>query len=126
MDPIKGINQIAQILRRKMAERDSAQVKPGSGIDSAAGSASLGRGSKARPDEVKRKIGERIRALPEKERKSPKAARIFVETVIAWEFGEQLLQEPQFTDLSKEVVDALTGNSAVWEKMQTLLGGLAR
>jgi hypothetical protein len=52
-------------------------------------------------------IVERIRALPEEERTSPKAARIFVETVIAWEFGEQLLQDPQFTDLSKEVVNAL-------------------
>jgi hypothetical protein len=126
MDPIKGINQIAQILRQKMAERKSAQVQSGSGIDAATVGASVGKGSKASTDEVKRKIGERIRALPEEERKSPQAARIFVETVIAWEFGEQLLQDPQFTDLSTEVVNALAGNPAVWEKMQTLLGGLGR
>jgi hypothetical protein len=121
MDPIKGMNHITRILRQKMAERNSSQIKSDSGNYASLNSAGPGKLPKASADEVKHKIGERIRALPDKEKKGPKAAHIFVETVITWEFGEQLLQDPQFMDLSKEVVDAMAENPSVWKKMQTLL-----
>lgn len=126
MDPIKGMNHITRILRQKMAERKSSQVKSDSGSYASLNSAGPGKLPKASVDEVKRKIGERIRALPDEEKKGTKAAHIFVETVIAWEFGEQLLQDPQFMDLSKEVVNAMAENPSVWEKMQTLLDGFGQ
>lgn len=126
MDPIKGMNQIAQILRQKLAERNASHIKSSSGSDASPSRSAPARAPKATVDDIKRKIGERIGALPDKERRSPRAAQIFVEIVITWEFGEQILQDPQFTDLANEVVNAMVENPVVWEKMQTLLDGLGR
>lgn len=119
MDPIKGMNQITQILRQKLSERSSSLT----GTDTALSNAGMqaGPATKAGVDEIKRKIGARIKALSDDERRGTKAVQIFVESVITWEFGDQLLQDPQFTNLSKEIVQAMSENQGVWKKMQALL-----
>jgi hypothetical protein len=123
MDPIKGMNQITRLLRQKLSERSSAL----SGTGTAESHAALQSGPATRIgiDEIKRKIGVRIKALSEDDRKGPKAVQIFVELVITWEFGDQLLQDPQFTNLSREIVQAMSENPDVWKKMQALLNQIA-
>ena len=51
---------------------------------------------------------------------------MFVEIVITWEFGEQLLQDPQFTELTKDVVKTMEQDPTTWKQLQTLLYELRR
>lgn len=121
MDPVKGINQIARILRQKISERSPSSSKTDLNTSTLTAAPHGGAAAKANVDELKRKIAERIKALSADDRRKTKAAQIFVEMVMTWEFGEQLLQDPQFTELSKEVVNAMAENPALWKKLQTLL-----
>jgi len=123
MDPIKGMNQITQILRQKLSGRSSPLAGTGNASSNAA--RQTGPAARAGIDEIKRKIGARIKSLSEDERRGAKAVQIFVESVITWEFGDQLLQDPQLTDLSKEIVQAISENQDVWNKMQALLNQIA-
>ena len=126
MDSIKGLNQIAEILRQKMAERGSNLSKSSSRADASPSASRSQTAARPDTDEIKRRIGERIRSLQDDEKKDTKGAQVFVETVMTWEFGEHLLNDPQFTDLSNEVVKSIAENPAAWKKMQALLAELGR
>ncbi len=119
MDPVKGINQVAQILRQKLSERSPDIAKS---INTAATTAQAScTASKATPEEIKRKIEERIKALADEDQQGDKAVQIFVEVILTWEFGDQLLQDPKFTELSKEVAIAMNSNPETKAKLSTLL-----
>lgn len=120
MDPISGIGQIVQILRRKLGERSAPRA--GAGVASKTPGAKPAR--KASPEEIRRKIGARIQALAAEERQGPKAARVLVESIIAWEFGDQVMEDPEFAELSKDIVDAITGDDKSAVRLQTLLSQL--
>jgi len=83
-----------------------------------------GSAAKAEPEKIKRKIGDRIKALSVEDRCGPKAAQIFVEVVMTWEFGENLLHDPAFTELSRDVVKSMTDNPKIWSKLKMLLAEL--
>jgi hypothetical protein len=123
MDPIKGMNQITRLLRQKLAQRSS--TLPGTGTAEPHAALQAGPATRAGIDEIKRKIGARIKALSDDDRKGPKAVQIFVEVVITWEFGDQLLHDPQFTNLSREIVQAISENPDARKKMQALLNQIA-
>jgi hypothetical protein len=121
VDPLSGLSQITQILRKKLSERSSSRV--GKNVDTPLSGFCAPSPPRTKPsaEEIKRKIGERIRNLSADDRRGKKGAQIFVELVLMWDFGEQLLRDPQFTELSKEVVNAMAENSTVWNHLQTLL-----
>lgn len=121
MDPVNGINQIVQILRKKIGERSTATV---SKSDSSAGgmsNAQTQRRSIASAEDIQRKIGARIRALSEDQRHGTKATQVFVETIITWELGDGLLQDPRFAQLSKDVVNTIDENKVLRSQMRELL-----
>lgn len=124
MDSINGLNQIAQIIRQRLsADRSSPSVTKE--MDLSATSSAAAGGAKVSADEIKRKIGGRIKALSGEERRGKKAAQIFVEVVLMWEFGDQMLNDPQFAELSNDVVESMVENPVVWKKLQTLLSQLS-
>ncbi len=123
MDPVNGLSQLVQILRQKVTEHSPA-LSQQKVSHSGTANTPLRTGTKASIEETKRKIGERIKALSDEDARSTKGAQIFVEVVMTWEFGNQLLQDAQFTELSKDIVTTMSGNSTVWTQLQTLLSEL--
>ena len=121
MDPVNGVGQIVQILRRKLGERRVDR----SSTDSSSKSAGTNRTRKAPAEEIRRRIGTRIGELDEDDRTGPKAAQIFVESVIAWEFGDDVLQDPEFGELAREVAETITGNDQSSARLKSLLGDLS-
>ena len=122
MDPINGLSQIMRVLRERLAQKSSSSEK--SSAKSGAASPSRKSTSKAAPDEIMRRIGERIRALSPDERRGGKGIQIFVESVLVWEFGEELLQDPRFTEIAKEVQSSISENSTARDKLLSLLNQL--
>ncbi|MBV1789692.1 hypothetical protein KQ940_16680 [Marinobacterium sp. D7] len=124
MDPINGLSQITQILRQKLSEHTKTQKKSGSSGSHA--STSDKRAEKPSIQEIERKIAERIKALSDEELRGKKGSQIFVETVIAWEFGEQLLADPDFADFASDVVKTLHEHPDVKDKLGKMLTSLQR
>ena len=120
MDPVSGLNQLMQVLRQKLSERPPAIAKK----QTASANTTADASTKVSVDAIKRKIGARIKTLPDGEAASTQAAQIFVEAVMTWEFGDQLLQDPQFSQLAKDVVKAMAENPKVWRQLQTSLNEL--
>lgn len=119
MDPVNGL---VQILRQKLSERpssvDNKHIAKSSSSKTDTSSHSE---TKLSVDQVKRKIGERVKSLSEDDYQPTHAAQIFVESIITWEFGDQLLQDPKFGELSKDVVNTLSEHPVVWKQMQRML-----
>lgn len=117
MDPVNGL---VQILRQKLSERPNTVESKNTSKPSATNTTSSTE-AKLSIGEVKRKIGERVKALSDDEHQPTHAAQIFVESIITWEFGDQLLQDPKFGELSKDVVNTLSQHPTVWKHMQSML-----
>lgn len=118
MDPIGGISQIVQILRRKLGERatrPAVAAGPSAQRPGAAGPQKVG------VEEIKRKIGARLEALPPAERNGARAMQVFIESIIAWEFGEQILADSKFGDLSKDVLDAIAADEQASAQLRRML-----
>jgi hypothetical protein len=66
-------------------------------------------------DELQKKISSRLGSLEPEERTSQHAARIFVESALAWEFGAEILTDPS------EVQNALTDSGEARARLHELL-----
>lgn len=65
-----------------------------------------------------------MRALTPEERQSWKATQVFAETVLVWHFGDAVLEDPAFAELSRDVGRAMASDPAIWGKFQGMLAGL--
>ena len=59
--------------------------------------------------------------LEPEERHGPRAAQVFVESVLAWEFGDEVLDDPDFVELTRQVRAAMTDDPMLWRKVQSVL-----
>ncbi len=122
MDPISGLSEIMRLLQRQLAEKkqQSEGLEPTDGQASTPAKRAT-TAAKASPEEIQRRIGERIRMLDPEERQGPRAAQVFVESVLVWEFGEELLDDPDFAELTRQVRAAMTDDPMLWRKVQGVL-----
>lgn len=121
MDPINGLSQIMRVLRERLAQKSAGSEKTSAKSDPSSPKKTA---AKAAPDDIMRRIGERIRALSPDERRSGKGIQVFVESVLVWEFGEELLQDPRFSEIAKEVQSSISENSNARDKLVSLLNQL--
>lgn len=77
-------------------------------------------------ESLRDRIRERIRALPAGEAgRDARATRIFVESVLVWEFGEAMLEDPQFASLVERVDDQIAGDESLRSQLRGFLDDLA-
>jgi len=107
MDPIKPLDAVSQLLRQRMTEKAGrVDAKTTTGTQSAKASA----GGHVRESVIvlRRRVKDALAELdyvqPDQRRK---AMRVFVEHVLAWEFGDQVLNDPRFAALADEVQQML-------------------
>jgi hypothetical protein len=106
MSRIDNLNDILSIVRRKVEETGRARAGA-STQKSGANDGAFGRGVPGRVDarELERRVLERIRQIPADERDFvKKAGRIFVDAVMAWEFGEELLLDAEYDEMAHSVL----------------------
>lgn len=105
MDPINPLDRLSAILRQRVGENAGLKGKAASAQSNAQQAAAQRNVS---PEALRKRIAGAIEALdpqdPDRERK---AARLFVENVLSWQFGDALLNDSRFTALVEEVQGAL-------------------
>jgi hypothetical protein len=122
MDPINRLDQVMQIIGQQMSER-AARLEAGGKPELPAAPARAAR----RPPlaTLKSRIRERLGAIdPQDPRRPEKARRVFLESVLAWQFGNELLLERGFEDVVSGVQEALRANPGVDARLGQLLRDL--
>jgi hypothetical protein len=122
MDPVNRLDQIMQVIGRQLSERASRLE---------AGSKSLPTSLPARAARrptvtaLKSTVQKRLRNIdPDDPRRADKARRIFLESVLAWQFGNELLLERGFEEIVSGVQEALRAHPQADARLSQLLAEL--
>lgn len=122
MDPINNISQLVETLRKQLVESQNKTA-----LSSKAPSKPGPTAASGRPDigEVQHKIREKLRRIDSNDPKAEqKSIRIFLESVLLWEFGERLMDDPKFYALLDDVQHSMESDTAVRESLAVLVAQL--
>jgi hypothetical protein len=120
MDRISSINNIVEILRNKIsAKKTNESSKKTSSTDETEVEDLLHANEFSNLESL---IINRINKLnTEDENYQSKAKRIFIESVLIKEFGEQLADDQDFTDIVVDINNQITNNGILNKKLDKLL-----
>ena len=124
MDSINRLNRMMEILRRQIADSAQHLESP----HKASSSTKLARSkpaAQAPVEELRRRVTERLRTVdPGDPKREQKARRVFLESVLAWEFGDSLLQDRRIDDLLDNIQETLSASADVSRQLDELLAQL--
>ncbi len=124
MDPINSLSKLMEALRQRMSEAPARLNRQARGARSQP--ATPKRKTEKPPiDEIQRRVAERIKALNEESERDNKAVDVFLESVLAWEFGDELREDPGFHELVREVRDSMTQDPQINAKLKALVRELS-
>ncbi|MES9851119.1 MAG: hypothetical protein ABW170_04725 [Candidatus Thiodiazotropha sp. L084R] len=131
MDSISKLTRILQTLRLQQTSAGKANsTKTGStnGVKSQGLQANHpGKlTAKVNLEQLNRRIGDRINRLAPDERQGDKAAQLFIDSILAWEFGEELLQTESFSKYSNKIHEAVKSDVKLSHEFKLLLESLDR
>lgn len=116
MDPINSLNKLTEILRKRVAAEATEKrkgVAPGRGAEN---TASTRRASTAA---LREQIAHSIRAIdPDDPSRAAKTMHVFVESVLSWQFGAELLSDPGFSDLVGDVQRTLESDPEFFKALE--------
>jgi hypothetical protein len=124
MDPINRLDHVLQLIGRQMSERAMR-------LDSGAKLSAPDRPARTRRRPplaaLKRKVQERLASIdPNDTRRADKARRVFLESVLVWQFGDALLLDRGFDEMVAGVQAALEAHAKIDARLDQLLRDLAR
>lgn len=127
MERIDALTQIMQVLKRKLSdpqtENTRATKKPSLPETTNSESVSI---SNASVQQLETRIAERVKSINRSDSQwYSKAGRVFVDSVLAWEFGDQLVQDARFSEMSQKVLQVLNGDQSIQNKLHQLLDQFA-
>jgi hypothetical protein len=122
MDPINRLDHVLQLIGRQMSER-AMRLDSGAKLSGPDGPA---RAKRRLPlAALKRKVQERLASIdPDDARRADKARRVFLESVLAWQFGDALLLDRGFDEMVAGVQEALAAHAKIDARLDQLLRDL--
>ena len=125
MDPVSNLSQLVETLRRQMSSRLDRPAAPAQKGKSSHTAPQLH--TRAEASELQASLAQRIKAInPDDKRRAHKATRIFLETVLANEFGDPFLSDPQFNELIEEIQSAMEADAELHDKLLALIEQLSK
>jgi hypothetical protein len=122
MDPINNVNQLVETLRRQLID---AQNKTGATSRTPSQTNIGATSGQAGVEVLQQKIREKLRRIDSGDPKAAqKSVHIFLESVLLWEFGERLMEDPKFYALLDEVQISMESDPAVREDLSMLISQL--
>lgn len=121
MDPVNGISQLMTLLKRQLAERSERNTRSSLQNPSPTRSALQRSTTKIGADEIQRRIGQRLRNLEPADRLGTRGTQVFIESVLAWEFGDEVLTDPGLGELVASVRETINEDPALQRSLQRLL-----
>lgn len=122
MDPINSLSRIMEMLRRREL---SQPERPGLKKNTPNKTGHSQSAPKTSLQQLEQQITARIKKLPPDEPGTThKAAGIFIESVLAWEFGQELLQDRRFSEIIKKVETMIEHDPQLKNEMEYFLSHL--
>jgi hypothetical protein len=119
LDKIGGASELVNILRSQLSSRAEA-LKTASGQSSE--TANAGASVPISIEELRKRLGREMRNLDLKLPENRRQARIiFIESVIAWDFGDGLLNDPNFSLFVRDVEKSMSSDPKVAQALDQLL-----
>lgn len=129
MDPISKLSKLLETIRSQQAasgRSHAKKVSDSNGInhstDQAKSTAKLQ--SKLTVQQLSHRISDRLNHLPSTERHGSKAIQVFVDSVLAWEFGDEFLQGDSFSKYSVKVREVIANDKNLSQEFEVLLKSL--
>ena len=121
---INGLQNVMEVLRRQIAESAQRLDAPGK---SPTPSAATPNTAKASLPDLKRRIKERLDTITKDDpARAKKAYRLFIESVLVWEFGDALLLDPRFEEMLTRLQEGLGSVPNAQQQFDKLLASIER
>ena len=121
-DPVQGLNALVEAMRRRMANRREKVASSATSTASTPSPATPQR--KADIQDLKTQIAKRLAGLSPEERRSKRGQQVFLESVLVWEFGDEITADPAFAQLTAEIQQAIENESSVSDRFGAMLESL--
>lgn len=118
---VSRLNAVMETLRRQLSETER---KPGPGTQRAStpGASNAARSSRQSLSQLRERVLTRMASIdPADPQHKSRSRRIFIESVLAWEFGEQLLSDRGLDELVEQVQAAMSGSPEIELQLSELL-----
>lgn len=123
MDPVGRLDQVLRLISRQMAERAS-RLDAGTAPSQASATPPSRRVALGA---LKERVRGRLRSIdPGDPRRQQKARRVFLESVLSWQFGDELLLDRGFEEMIAGVQEALQEHPRLEQRLTQLLSDLAQ
>jgi molybdopterin-biosynthesis enzyme MoeA-like protein len=119
MPPIDGLGKIVQILQTKISEQDKKQLDKAR--RSRTNQTSHKSQQKLTTEQLESKIANRLKSISDENATPTLMARYFVESVLIWELGDQILQDSTLSDLTQNIITSFKNNQQVWQNIIAIL-----
>lgn len=123
MEPINQLNPVLDALRRQLAENIERMRKSGK---LARGPAAAGRAAVSAPPSLDTLLAQRLGGAQAHGLGLAAARRVFVETVLLAEFGQELISDPGFGPLVDDISAAFCEDPAVQANFELMLEEVRR
>lgn len=118
MDSINGLTKIMQIIRRQFAE---GSARTGNSNKKKTPESKIANTKSLTVKQLEQQIAAKIKTLDPKDIDySSKAAAIFVESVLGWEFGDQLFHDAKFNTISHQIQKEILNTPQLLKKLNIL------
>lgn len=126
MTKIDPSADLINALRAQLATRTKAR-KADSGSEASAPEQTPAQATVVSTQEIKKRIGRQLKQLNlESEIEKHYARKIFLESILAWDFGDQILNDKTFDFILKDIEDALNLDPNVSKTFDKLLVDLQK
>ena len=123
MERINSLTQIMQLLQRQFSSKDASKtgtIKKTASSNNVTNDKSAI--SKTTIKQLESRIVDRIKLInPDDKQWHNKAGRVLVDSVLVWEFGEQIVQDSRFTEMSQKILQTLSSHQKTEIKLHSLL-----
>lgn len=122
MDPISNVGHLVEVLRKQLTE---SQKNTGATVKAARTSGATQAAGRPSVEDLKKKVREKLRRIDVSDPTfKQKSVHVFLESVLLWEFGERLMDDPKFYALLDDVQSSMESDPAVSESLSTLMSKL--
>jgi hypothetical protein len=124
MPKIDGTSELVNALRSQLVAR-SETLRTDSARSKLTDAATRNGSAAISVDELRKRLGRSIRALDLSIAANRRQARLmFIESVIAWDFGDNLLNDPQFSLFVRDVEASMCSDPTVGTALDLVLSQL--
>ncbi|MCB5191895.1 hypothetical protein LG198_14270 [Methylobacillus arboreus] len=121
MDPLSPLDGIAELIRRKVAAESLNKGQFQALGKAGQSQAKTTQSDKPNADAIKHKVVTQIKGISgDDPKRSHKAVTLFVENILAWQFGDELRNDPGFSELVENVVEVLEKEPAIVQQLIAL------